>query len=325
MSPNEIARRLFFIVGCGRSGTTLLKSMLDAHPGIYLPPETFFFSTIRQRFPGGEKASIESKLLYVAQRWWIRDAGIQEQDLQRELSAFANPGWKELFLATMAALIADAQKQVVAVGEKTPAHISSALELLDEYPDCRIIQIVRDPRGVLSSYRGVKVGTNQAAGVIREWRRAWEKHQQLEGHPRYLQLRYEDLIRDAESELRKVCAILAVPFDPAMLAFHARTDTGFAAEQAHHSSTLKPLFHSSLEAWKAKLSARQIALVETHLAEGMAAFGYDLPERLQLVSSRALMLSESCDLVHRHLVRRPRQIAKRWRALQRLRREGGER
>lgn len=318
MKPQKIAQCLFFIVGCGRSGTTLLKSMLDAHPGITLPPETFFFSTICRRFPGSANAPIDEKVAYVASRWWIRDAGVSAQDIHTQLAEYDQPGWHEIFLATMAVMTADKPQDSLAVGEKTPAHIADATELLEKFHECRAIQIVRDPRAVLASYRGVKVGTNQAAAVIREWQGAWQAHKVLVDHPRYLLIRYEDLIADSESVLRKVCTTLDVPFDESMLAFHTRADKGYAEEQAHHQSTLKPLFTSSLDAWKQNLPGWQLALVETHLQEGMAAHGYELfaPDRKPKAWDHRL--SDSLDRLHRHAVRRPRQLLKRRRALKRL-------
>ncbi len=318
MKPQEIAQRLFFIVGCGRSGTTLLKSMLDAHPGITLPPETFFFSTICRRFSGSNNAPLNDKVDYVASRWWIRDAGVSAQDIHAQLQSFDNPGWHEIFLATMAVMTSDKPQEFLAVGERTPAHIADATELLEKFPDCRAIHIVRDPRAVLASYRGVKIGTNQAVAVIREWQGAWKAHQQLADYPRYLLIRYEDLIADSESVLRKVCATLNVPFDDNMLAFHTRADKGFAEEQAHHQSTLKPLFTSSLDKWKEQLPPWQLSLVEAHLQEGMAGHGYELFAAERKPKAWDYMLSDSLDRLHRHAVRRPRQLLKRRRALKRL-------
>ena len=218
----------------------------------------------------------------------------------------------------MAVMIADKPREFLAVGEKTPAHIADATELLEKFPECHAIQIVRDPRAVLASYRGVKIGTNQAVAVIREWQGAWQAHQALANHPRYLLIRYEDLVADSESVLHKVCATLEVPFDENMLAFHARADKGFAEEQAHHQSTLKPLFRSSLDAWKQKLPAWQLTLVEAHLQEGMAAHGYEIFAADRKPKAWDYLLSDSLDRLHRHAVRRPRQLLKRRRALKRL-------
>lgn len=315
MNSEQLRSRLFFIVGCGRSGTTLLKSMLDAHPGVFVPAETFFFSGIRRRFPGGESAPWQAKLDYICSRWWMRDAGLTQAAVRAQLEA-AQPDWAALFVATMAALAAG--KDYAAIGEKTPAHVADAQELLELFPACKIVQIVRDPRAVLASYRGVKVGTNEAVAVAREWKAAMQAHQGLAKHDRYLLIRYEDLVTKPDQTLAQVCQHLGLQFDPAMLAFHKRDRPGYAAEQAHHAATQRPIFRTSIDAWKGKLPDRQWAILEHLLAKEMPEMGYPQQRSEVQVSSRELRLSELRERMHRVTIRRARQLLKRRRAMKRL-------
>lgn len=326
MTPQELASRLFFIVGCGRSGTTLLKSMLAAHPGVYLPPETFFYSSIRPRFPGGEQASSDQHLDYLCARWWMRDAGLDRARLEEQLTLAAGKlpaaDWHTLFLATLSSLTPQGSWQ--AIGEKTPAHVLVADELLEVFPDCRIVQIVRDPRAVLSSYRKVKVGTNEAVAVAREWLAATAVHQRLREHPRATLLHYEELVSDPEAVLRGLCAHLQIAWDPAMLAFHQRDEAGYAQEQAHHAATQRPLFQDRLEAWRDELPVQQLAILESRLGERLEDFGYQPSAGLPRVGALSLRLSHWRDQAHRLTVRRGRQYLKRRRALRRLAKPSGE-
>lgn len=322
MNPQQLRSRLFFIVGCGRSGTTLLKSMLDAHPGVFVPAETFFFSGIRRRFPGGDAAPWEAKLDYICSRWWMRDAGLTQSAVRAQLEPGTEPDWAALFLATMAALApGDAYE---AVGEKTPAHVADAEELLEFFPACKIVQIVRDPRAVLASYRGVKVGTNEAVAVAREWKIAVRAHHALADHDRYLMIRYEDLVTRPDQALALVCQHLGLQFDPAMLDFHQRDRPGYAVEQAHHAATQRPIFQSSIDAWKEKLPARQWAILEHLLATEMPEMGYakQLPE--SQVRASELRMCELRERIHRVTIRRARQLLKRRRAMKRLAQARGQ-
>ena len=322
MTPQELASRLFFIVGCGRSGTTLLKSMLAAHPGVYLPPETFFFSSVRPRFPGAAQAAVDERLRYICSRWWMRDAGLDRAELERQLE-FADqsaerdsPDWHAMFLASLSALTPAGEW--LAIGEKTPAHVLVAEELLDAFPECRVIQVVRDPRAVLSSYRKVKVGTNEAVAVAREWMAATEVHRRLREHPRATQVHYESMVTEPESVLRGLCEHLRIPFDPEMMRFHERSDAGYAAEQTHHAATRRPVFQDRMQAWRKELPPQQLAMLEARLGNRLADFGYEPSQGLPKVGSFALRMSHWRDQMHRVTVRRGRQYMKRRRALNRI-------
>jgi hypothetical protein len=322
MNLQDTARRLFFIVGCGRSGTTLLKSMLDRHPRVAVPPETFFFSTIRRRFPGGDDAPLEEKARYIAARWWMRDAGVRAEALLERLRGEDQAGWPEFFLAVMAELGPE-DGEADALGEKTPAHVVDAPTLLETFPEARVVQMLRDPRAVLHSYRQVKIGTNQAVGVAREWKAACAVHRRLAEHPRAVLLRYEDLVVDPEANLQRACACLGLDFLPELLEFHRRESEGFAAEQVHHRATLQPLFRDSLDSWRDGLPQGQLRLLEHLVREDMEHFGY-APETAAGAPGRArLLVSEASDRMHRHFVRRPRQVMKRLRAQRRMSRGGG--
>jgi len=76
MQNYELKKKLFFVVGCGRSGTTLLKSILCSHSDIYLPPETFFFTSISKRYGRVLRGWFGDEIDYIINRWWIRDTGV---------------------------------------------------------------------------------------------------------------------------------------------------------------------------------------------------------------------------------------------------------
>lgn len=115
-------------------------------------------------------------------------------------------------------------------------------------------------------------------------------------------------------------ALLALP---EMLEFHRRESEGFAAEQVHHRATLQPLFRDSLDSWRDGLPQGQLRLLEHLVREDMEHFGY-APETAAGAPGRArLLVSEASDRMHRHFVRRPRQVMKRLRAQRRMSRGGG--
>lgn len=318
MQDSEIEKKLFFIVGCGRSGTTLLKSILCSHSDIYLPSETFFYTSISKRYGRLLRGTFGDEIDYVVSRWWIRDAGVTKCSLVESMDDFDInlPVWNRVFLALLKSLSGD--KDATVIGEKTPAHIECADKLLADFPHCKIIQLIRDPRAVLASYRASGVGTSQPAAVIKEWREAYEMKKNIENNERYFCLRYEDLISNPQHQVEKVCAFLNVEYESGMMEFHRRSHSGFAAEQRHHENTLSPIFSSSLNSWKDKLSKNQIALVEQQLGAEMEQAGYPLVGHEMMFARAYFMLSVFIEAVSRRTVRRFRQAIKSFRANRRL-------
>jgi hypothetical protein len=274
-----IGRNLFFIVGCGRSGTTLLQVMLGNHPEITLPNETGFYSLLRrrnQRTLGELETPAKFRRGYeVAMDFWR----VRELELDRErvweLCQGRTPSWETLFLAILAALAE--RRGAVRVGEKSPGHFQYLALLSERYPEARFIHLIRDPRAVACSYFRT-FGIRDIGAKCKRWQLAIAEHDRFAGPlgRRYMALRYEDLVREPERTLREVCSFLGCGFAPEMLAYHERDHLGFAKHQMHHmANTLRPVFTSSLDKWRSELARDQIALVEHVLGDEMERLGYE--------------------------------------------------
>lgn len=275
------ANGLFFIVGCGRSGTTLLQVMLDSHPRLALPNETHFFSDFYRlnRHMGDLSArdKYEQALDSVLKTEHFAPMGLDRQRVL-ELSQERSLSWQTLFLALLTAI--REERGAPMIGEKTPAHISHLWSLYEWYPSARFIHLVRDPRAVVSSY--LKAPFYRQFGknlfhALNAWRTALNIH--FDATPRidpkrYMALRYEDLVRQPEIELRRITEFLQIDFDPRMLEFHKREKTGFLAGESHKLGTLKPVYQDSTEKWRKDLTPKQLALVESALGPLMEKMGY---------------------------------------------------
>lgn len=318
MLLNDVEKKLFFIIGCRRSGTTLLKTILSSHSDIYIPPETFFYTSIVRKYNLVSRYVNPDKLDYVLGKWWIRELGISKDNIQQKMddSGRDSSDWNNIFLS-MLGVLAEA-KDAKLIGEKTPSHIDVADKLLGQFPSCRIIHIVRDPRAVLASCRSVDIGTNQAAGVIREWMGALRMHNKIRDSERYYWLRYEDLVSCLDKKLSEICMFLGVDFDESMLGFYNRKTPGFSVEQSHHCNTMRPIFTSSVDSWKTKIPKSDIALIEYCLAEEMKCFGYQCLHENILFPKFRYNIGIFCDFMHKNFIRRNKQIIKAVRAQIRL-------
>ena len=309
-----VENHLFFIVGCGRSGSSLLRSILDAHSNLSLPHETSFFTRISYGSFGVGDKTLQQKLQVIMDKWWIGDmstsaAAITEQLGERE------PSWRNLFVSFLASLPNDSNVNMF--GEKTIRHIDYVHQLLEAYPKCRIIQIIRDPRASFASFRRVQVGSNQVSKFAKDWRAAVEVDRTLEGNERYFRVKFEDLVAGPEEASAAICRFLSVAYDPGMMKFHERETAGFSPEQVHHQNTRKPVFQSSIAKWKEELSNTHIGLLESCLGEHMERLGYELTGATVVAPGFQMAISSAMEWCSKQFIRRPRQLLKKLRAKRR--------
>ena len=288
----------FFIVGTGRSGTTLLQRMLSAHPRITIPPETQFFSrfdpALKFTDPLRER-DVGAYLERVARDPWWGELGLSIDDYQDHLESGARdaPSMLLWFLRRLS----DGADADTRFGEKTPHHEKRVARIAGLFPSARIVHIVRDPRDVVVSLRREawwpwKSVQRTARSVRLTLRRQLFNERAL--GDRYCRVRYESLVEDPESELRRVCAFLGEDFDPAMLRYREAGATGFlASESAWKELSTKPLDPSRIGRWRERLTRRQAACVDRWVGRDMlSAYGYEPSGRARMVWDGGLDLCE---------------------------------
>lgn len=273
-------------------------------------PETFFFRSIVPRV-----AQQKHTVWNAIDTWWMADVGINPLSIKPLVEKRLFEGYTpECALLSGIFEFHRSKNPGKTIGEKTPEHINHLEAIRTFFPDARIIQIVRDPRAVLASFRKVKVGSNAISDIVKEWSGAINVLERWRGTDGFLAIRYEDLVDNPESVLREVCQTLGVDWSADLLEYHRRRKEGFAPEQTHHANTMRPLFRGSLFSWRNELSDADIALIEWALSGAMLQYDY-LPvgkpaqyPRLRMISSQV------AGQMHRYLVRVPRQRFKALRA-----------
>lgn len=300
-----LIERPIFIVGLSRSGTTLLRSLLSAHPEIAITPETHFM----ERAEKGGALDREAPADFEA--FWDRytdSTRFKDLDLDavrcREL--IKDPSFRSVFEAILAAYRERAGKR--RIGEKTPQHVRFLPHLFDWFPDARVLIVRRDPRAVIASLlktpwvrrqigpvslrHGVFTG-KRLTEVVRytdEWVNTYQTIvPSWQNDPRVLLLSYEAVVRDVEGEMRRVCAFLGESYDPAMLNDRTAESVPPPAATAglrdeewkqwrheHHARTREAVSSGSLEKWTKELTPAEVALIESRCGTGMRAAGYAL-------------------------------------------------
>lgn len=213
------------VVGCPRSGTSLLAVMLDSHPELAVPPETSFLGTVASIQGVARDTRRDFFAAVTADRIPISnwsDFGLDRDRLWRRLEAI-EPFTVAAGLRAFYLLYAEGQGKP-RYGEKTPGYIFLLPQIAALLPEAHFIHVIRDPGDTALSWRKTWFAPSQDLSVLGD---GWRKHVAAGRRarrlvPHYVELRFEDLVRDPAGELQRLCAYLSLRWDPQMLDYRAQ-------------------------------------------------------------------------------------------------------
>jgi len=289
-----------FIVGCPRSGTTLLQRMVDAHPEIAVVFETHWiprwFEKRRGLTPEGY---VTPKLVgRLLENRRFKHLKIGREDLERLISPS-----EPVPYASFVTDIFDLHGEVAGkhlVGDKTPAYVRSVPTLHELWPETKFVHLIRDGRDVFLSLKNWSK-TGSAAGRFATWAEdpaattaLWWKWNvrlgQEDGNPLgpdlYHEVRYEELVSEPAKACEALCSFLGLPYDEAMLLFHEgreRTDPDLDAKKAWRPVT------AGLRVWESEMSAEEVERFEAAGGDLLDELGY--PRTIPHPSLRTLEVS----------------------------------
>ncbi|GAA3444135.1 sulfotransferase family protein [Planomonospora venezuelensis] len=274
--------RPIFIVGCPRSGTTMLQLMTHAHPRIAIPPETrFMMAAYQRRLRFGDLADPicrrELAEWVVGRRQHrFHDLGLDAAEVAREI-ATGPPTLGSALGAVLRAYAARFGKP--RWGDKRPGYFQSVDALLRLFPDAQFVHLIRDGRDCVASLKEMPWHRGGIHSAVSVWAEAIDFARY--GAPRlpegsYHQLRYEDLTRDPEAELRGLCAFLGEEYDPAMSEPDRMARIAVPARKTWHERTHGKVTTARSGSWKERLTPQEVSLCETVLADRLEECGYEL-------------------------------------------------
>ncbi len=257
--PTTHGRGPIFIVGSARSGTTMLRLMLDSHPRISCGEETHFLQTLEP----------------ITGRHWrlVERYGFPQTYWDRRLAAFYGDAMRDY---------AERRgKQRWADKDPSNTLLLPFVERL--YPDAQYVHLVRDGHDVVASHRdrwGYRSGARAARG-------AWKRYVQAArtfgaGLPvdRFHELRYERLVAEPEAELRTLLAFLGEAWDPAVLAFdqaqHDGTEryAGFTAQRRAEGGDGSTVYRSRVGAGRSSLDPMLRTMLHRSSGDLLRELGY---------------------------------------------------
>jgi hypothetical protein len=318
-----------FLVGCPRSGTTLLRRMVDSHSAIAITRETHFIPKLYERRPelhmderderragvtvdGRVTPALLPRLL--ADRRFVR-LGVGRQKLEELIAGDGETPSYAGLIAAVFDLYGESRGKAV-VGDKTPGYVRNMGTLHGLWPRARFVHLIRDGRDVCLSVLGWSRG-ERTAGRFASWAEDpvttaalwWEWSTRL-GRERggalgphlYRELRYESLVSDPAGACAELCAFLDQPYEEAMVSFHEgreRDRSGLSAKKAWRPVS------AGLRDWRAQMPSNDVERCEAAAGTLLDELGYERtlprPGRRALAHAARLRESFAAELASRSL------------------------
>ena len=263
---------MFFIVGSARSGTTLLRIMLNAHPQVAVPPESRF---ITELWHGRDEVDVDEFLTELRDHRQFKVWDLPTEDVRRELPE-GDVSYAQAIEATYKAYAHQRDKNLY--GDKTPRYVEHIRFLTEQWPDAKFIHQIRDGRNVALSYADVPFGPKDVAGAARLWEQR-VRDGMRDGRPlgpeRYMEIRYEDFVSDIESQSKLICDFLEISFDEAMLDYTERARDDILPRAAKYNPNVSKPVSKKTRAWEEEMPSAQVELFEAIAGDLLAEMGYD--------------------------------------------------
>jgi len=257
--------------GCGRSGTTLARVILDSHPAICCGPESKVL--LDEPLDSGR----------LAQRFKL--------DAALVLAARDESASRGEFVDRFAALCcASTGKRRWA--EKTPRNVLNLRWIFERFPDARFVHLLRDGRDVAGRDVACSLRTHPRHKVVHgklvplntwrpmeecagRWRESLLAVKPFLSDPRVHTVRYEDLVGDPEGSTRRLLEFLSEPWDPRVLA-HSDAESRFrdATTFPQNPEALRPIDRSAMHRWERDMSADDRAVFKRIAGDLLVEYGY---------------------------------------------------
>ena len=264
--------KAIFIGGCGRSGTTLLRIILGRHPLVWSGPELNVHANILEahyrRYPFLPKKAYllydEGVLTELASKFKVT----KEEIVRIRDSSTSLPHFIDLLFSTLSRR--SGKNRWI---EKTPKNVADLDFIFTYFPEATFIHVIRDGRDVAASLRnhpkhfivnGVAVPSlinRPIEESVGRWLSDVEAGRRFRGHPRYTEVRYEDLVKHPETVVSRLLGILDLPPDQGLLS----PDGKELVEVIHFlpsARAVEKINSESIGRWKKDISKDEALYIE---------------------------------------------------------------
>ena len=289
-----------FVVGPSRSGTTLLRHILNRHERVWLTGETRYFEDLRPTLRTNGSRQLSPLERGRCERFFARISARRRTNahepeaVRREADRLG--GSADAYFEAFCRLRAHRRGAEI-WGEKTPSHVFRIADMLAAYPAARFICLVRDPRAVVASTRDAwrrpsfrrrrtrKRMKENYARAKRQYnivlsallwnatvRAAYDARATFGAAAVFIQP-YEELVTTPETAVRRLAAWLGIDYQASMLSDLKVVASSYASVAGKAGISTEPLTR-----WSSVLTAEEIAVVQLVTRRYMRALGYERQE-----------------------------------------------
>jgi hypothetical protein len=281
------------VVGAPRSGTTLLRFMLDAHPLLAIPPETGFLAPVASQADALSIKDLHNTITTYHPDFpgWSDfglDAELYESRLQQIDPFSVAEGVRDFY-----SLYAEKHGKI-RYGDKTPMYCQHMPEIQSLLPEARFIHIIRDGRDVALSLRKAWFAPGRDMTTLAAYWSELVRTTQKAGASmrKYLEVRYEAIVNNPERVLKSICEFIRLDFSPSMLRYWERTPQRLKEHGLRRSPdgslvvtherrleqqrlTMQPPQEDRIFAWRTEMSGADRSEFDRIAGDTLGELGYD--------------------------------------------------
>ncbi|HEV8109233.1 MAG TPA: sulfotransferase [Burkholderiales bacterium] len=302
--PITLKEHPVIMIGAERSGTTLVMAMLGCHPRIAVPEVVWYYPRFRPYLHTYGDLSKEANFRTLAEEmvfglktpfWGMK---VNPRTIVSEILAELKERSFAGIYCAMHERYARTAGNKPRWGEKTPHNLFFVKEILEDFPNAQFIFITRDGRDASADYLDSAFGPTNIFCAAESWAlcqnavRPWRKQLATD---QWMDLCYEDLVKDPIGVLKDVCAFLGESFATEMLEFH-KTEL---ARNRGATKDHKPLGHEASDRYigiyKRQLSLRDQEIFAAVAGKELEEAGYKLDVRPATITAEQATLWRELD------------------------------
>ncbi len=278
---------VFFILGRPRSGTTLLRTLFDAHPNVATPVECAFIINMNQKYGKVKQWSCELLHTFYEDVQKHIKFDTWNIDLEQLKSDLLDCEGENTFQNVCKVVYFDyislfPKEDIRWIGDKNPVYATYTPEILKLFPASKFIHLVRDPRDNIISLKNVDFEGPFTALLAYRWQHSARKlHYIKKKYPeKFYTIRYEDLVSEPEKYYLEMCNFLSLPYYDHVFNFYKKQDEAmkkFNIDKImkYHKSLFAPISTSKVNLWKTQFPERDIRIAEFVCGRWIKKYGYE--------------------------------------------------
>lgn len=278
---------IVFIVSRGRSGSTLLQSLLDAHPHIIAPIESKFVLHLNTKYGSVSNWNTKTSTSFIKDLYTNRKFrlfwNVKKQDLTEVFNTYEILNFKDACKAVYLSYPSMFEKKdIKVIVDKNPFHSRCTKTLLKIFPDAKFIHLVRDPRAVnLSHIKSLNL--KNISTLSSEWVKLNEKIENCKNnHPSIFHtVKYELMVSNPKEVIKSVFQFINLPFTPEVLNANKTIKKKYSTNKYlslnQHKNIRKPINNTRVNKWEQELSSEQINIISFIAEEYILKYNYTLP------------------------------------------------